>query len=214
MILIGKKQLFFIFLFAFPFLSSAQDPMKKLAIGISGGFNQSLIDFGRAVRTDYVDGISGGIQFQFMSRAMLGFETGIFYSQLGWEEQDISTRVPTGRINTQVIEFPLYSHLAFGKGRLRLLVDAGPYFRFLINETIDGVLTRGKGPDNETSYGLSFRGGLGWRSNGFIVQLRGNYHLGLTNFYEVTVATDISVERSLGGSLSVLIPFGNKYIDE
>ena len=193
--------------------------MPKMAIGINGGYNESLVDFGSSVRTKRVDGYAVGIQFQLMSRKMLGFETGVFFNQLGWIEVDSTGVSNRGRISTQVIEVPLYSHLALGKGKIRLLLDAGPYFRFIINEEIEGIIQpdtefENTRPENSASYGLSFRGGLGWRSNRFIIQLRGNYHLGLTNFYDATIATDVSAERSFGGSLSVLIPFGNNYIDE
>ncbi len=190
-----------------------------MAVGLNGGYNQSVLDLGRSKGTEYVDGFAGGVQFQFMSRKMLGFETGVFFNQLGWIERNDTTNLVQGKINTQVIELPLYSHLAFGKGKIRLLLDAGPYFRFIVNQSVEGTIQAGtdfenKAPENSTSYGLSFKGGLGYRSNSFIVQIRGNYHLGLTNFYIPTAATDISVERSFGGSVSVLIPFGNNFIDE
>ncbi len=217
-----KKIGLFLFLAMLFLQTKAQDElMPRMAIGGQVGYHLSFMEFagGEPVRWDYFQGMTGGVNLQFMSRKMLGFETSILYGQFGWYE-DNNLLQPVGKKVVHRIEIPLYSHISIGKRRLRLLLDAGPYFRFRIKEETEGVLFKGtvfenRSLDNGTSYGLSFQGGFAWRSPSLIVQLRGNFHMGLTNFFEpIRSELEVSAERSTGGSISVMIPFGNKYIDE
>ena len=204
-----------LFFFCFGNTLIAQEQMPKLAIGATGGLQASFIQFTPGGISDNLLGSHAGIHLQYMSRKMLGFETALLFTQIGWKIVDAATQT-SASAKVTAIEFPLNSHLAIGKGPFRFLVDAGPYLRFFTNTTYpDGDIFPSRPIENDISYGLNFAGGLGWRSTKFIVQLKGNFHLGLTNYF-TPVIDDITVsaERSIGGSLSILLPIGKKYIDE
>jgi len=198
----------------------AQELMPRLALGATGGYHVSFMQVDLGNSLSFITGGNGGFQLQYMSRRMLGFETGLTLGQVGWSQLDSVTNNELGRTLITVLELPLYSHLSLGKGRFRILIDAGPYLRFFVNEKQEGERFPGKVYENKpidvnSSYGLSFAGGFGWRTPKLIVQLKGNFHLGLTNYFTPVISEiTVSTERSAGGSISVMLPIGQKYIDE
>jgi len=217
-----QKYLIILVSFLFSSLSlTAQEGMPRLSLGARAGFQQSIVDFGVNVGSDYIPGVNAGFQLQYMSRRMVGFELGILYSQVGWLQK--ARNVPTYERKISTLEIPLMTHIAIGKGPIRVLVDAGPYLRFHLADSKNNPF-----PDPDTTfqyqlsdlnanstYGLVFGGGLSYRTPKIIIQARGFYHLGLTNYFESRVDQFlVSAERSVGGAISVLLPIGQKYIDE
>lgn len=195
---------------------NAQKSMPKMAIGIQGGGHTSWTSFSGtpAIQRSYLPGIRGGIQFQYMSRPMLGFETNVLYTTVGWQERH-SQGFYSRKINA--IEWQVNTHLSIGKKALRLLVDAGPYMRFFISESVDAPDASQEADfpqyflpfEHNFQYGLLVGGGLGLRLPKFIIQARGHFHLGLTNFFNTDFANFFaSSDQVAGGSLSVLLPFG------
>jgi len=202
----------------------AQELMPRLALGAKIGYQQSIVDFGGDVASNYIPGINAGFQLQYMSRRMLGFEMNLLYSQVGWIEE--ARGIDTYQRKITTLEIPLMTHVAIGKGPLRVLIDAGPYLRFHLKEAKlnpfpdflfpDASFTyQSSDLDANATYGLVFGGGLAYRTPKIIIQGRGFFHLGLTNYFESQVDQFIvSTEQSVGGAVSVLLPIGQKYIDE
>lgn len=206
-----KVLLLFLLFFGVMVNSWAQPKNKSMAIGVQGGWHNSWISFAGSpqIPTSYLSGAQAGVQFQYMSRPMLGFESSLLYTNIGWKESG-SLGLYTRKI--RAVEWQLNTHLSLGKKWLRLLADAGPYLRFFISDTANGPadLPQYNMPfDNNFQYGLFAGGGLGIRTDKFIIQCRGHINVGLTNFFDSNIDVFIiSSDRVAGGSLSVMIPFG------
>lgn len=193
--------------------SSAQNSMPKMAIGVQTGVQNTWPAFAgtRNLARGYLLGAYGGVQFQYMSSRMLGFESNLLYTNVGWQEP---SEQGTYSRKIKAIEWQLNTHLAIGKKVLRLLADAGPYMRFFISDTPRGPRDFPEYNvdfDNNFQFGLKFGGGLGVRFPKFIIQARGHFHMGLSHFFD----TDFSVffestDQAAGGNLSIMIPFGKE----
>lgn len=210
-----KVLLLFLILFGITFNSWSQTNKTSMAIGVQGGWHNSWISFSGTplIPTSYLSGGQAGVQFQYMSRPMLGFETSLLYTNIGWQERG-TFGLYTRKI--KAVEWQLNTHLSLGKKWLRLLADAGPYLRFFIAETANGpadLPQYSMSFDNNFQYGLFAGGGLGIRTDKIIIQLRGHFNVGLTNFFDSDVDVFfISADRVAGASASVMIPFGKATI--
>lgn len=196
---------------SFASFAFSQQDTKRLALGLNAAYQNSWInDSGNAaIGPGYLPGVQAGLKFQYMTRPMLGFETILQYSQNGWRE---ATTAGIFERNINTLEWQLNTHISIGKSWLRLLLDAGPYLRFFLDDKFNGPTSEYQYEmtlHNNTQYGLNFSGGLGFRFENFIIQGKGFFNLGLTNYFNSNINFFLlSSERVAGGSLSIMIPFG------
>ncbi|NNE28620.1 MAG: PorT family protein [Saprospiraceae bacterium] len=202
--------LLLLFLSTFSFAQNLST--TKMAVGATLGPHNSWPEFSGnyALQDDPLPGLHGGVKFQYMSRPMLGFETSVLYTQIGWKEAFQTGEVYKRKIDA--LEWQLVTHFAMGKGWLRGIFDAGPYLRFFLNEKNLGPESLPQYSmdfDNNVQYGLLAGAGLSTRLGKVILQCTGHFHLGLTNFFDSDIDVFFtSADRAVGASASILIPFG------
>ena len=202
--------LVFLFLASLPLLPAQET--KKMAAGATAGLHYTWPVFTGAfgIQDEPFQGAHGGVKFQYMSRPMLGFETALLFTKVGWQES-ISSQTYTREIDA--IEWQLITHFSLGQGWLKGIMDAGPYLRFFLNNVSMGpesLPQYSMDLDNEFQYGILTGGGFSVTVGKIILQLTGQFHLGLTNFFDSDFDVFFtSSDRTGGFSASILIPFGD-----
>lgn len=87
-------------------------------------------------QTNYVRA-STGLVITYINMNNAGIQAEINFAQKGWKEIDDSTAGSYFTRNINYIEIPVLTHFEIGKGKVRPVILAGPYFAIKIGESSD-----------------------------------------------------------------------------
>ena len=149
--------LFYLFTFL-PLTSAAQigDHRDEFAVGVSGGYVFSTIDFMPVVPQKQYGGMLGGLTFRYTTEkyfsSICAIVAEVNYAQIGWQ-QDILDMNDEPVINPQTelpeeyerrinyVQVPLLARMGWGRERkgFQFFIQAGPQFGFYLNESTKAV---------------------------------------------------------------------------
>ena len=164
---------------------------QELSLGVEAGVNVADLDFenpsGDVPEVESRTGlrVGGVLHYAFARDGVLGFQTGLIYSQKGGEAVDGSDRTT---LETDYVEVPLLltARIPTGEPGISPRLFAGAQLAFEGNCDLDDE-TRERICEDEgietktTDFGLVFGGGLGWSAGPGVLTLDARYELGLTN---------------------------------
>ena len=179
---------------------------NNLAVGFSGGYNLSSVDFSPTIKQGLLPGYTGGVTMRYTSEKYFSLicaaQLELNFAQRGWSETIDDGTNNTYSRTTNYIEIPFFAHLGWGKEErgLQFFVNAGPQIGLFLNDTERYGFTQeypwdtsqrpnniteqyGKAVENLLEYGIA--GGLGMELKSaignFIVE--GRYFFGLSDMY-------------------------------
>ena len=144
-------------------------------IGIRGGLNYSSVsvdpdgvDFGNDSKIGYHLGLQGEL-----SIAGITLRPALLYHLKGAKEEDAGT---LGNTNLHYLELPINLAIRIGTQRTALVLEAGPYFGYLLDTSSEFIENIGNRV-NRTDWGINF---------GAVIEINGlgigaNYSNGLSN---------------------------------
>lgn len=205
-----KRLLLIMIVQSIAFLGFAQVEFKpETSIGLKFGGNISNVNFNPLVEQNLNYGYSAGITFKHIQEKNLGIQIELNYLQAGWNEIVQLNQTYSRRLN--YIQFPLMTHLNFGKKNLRFFINVGPYLAYLISnsESIENIsegqlkshynenivnkiepgFCLGLGLTQLTSFGV------------FQIECRGN--TGLINIFEETIDTPFKAAKNLTAEVTL-----------
>jgi len=226
-----KPILLVLFAFLCPFAYSQTDSFSsEWAFGVNGGANFSSMRFNS--RYYIPQGLliqpAGGFTVRYISENHFGIVGELNYSLSGWTEK--RDTVDNSHLNEYTrslayLEIPLLTHLYFNLGKnARLVVNAGPQFRYNIGEKApqEKKIIDPDNPwlpppyydessriDNKFDYGLKGEMGIEIRTGSGFFILKGSYYFGLADaFNNGRVDTfQASSNQVIGIHLTYLMPF-------
>lgn len=207
-----KRLLLTIFALLFVALnSSAQDETetfkRRFMIGPTAGVNLSNLIFTPKVQQDPKIGFDAGVVLRYdigyvynLSNVVGGIWIEFDYSQRGWLEKPKDLDEPYDKLGLfydrtlTFVNMPIMTQLTFGKKALKLTVDMGAHFGYLISESsksnfgdqkIPGVVTRQHSMSVENKFAWGIGGGVGteYHFSHFVAGIRASYVYGLGEIY-------------------------------
>lgn len=191
--------------------SSAQDETetfkRRFMIGPTAGVNLSNLIFTPKVQQDPKIGFDAGVVLRYdigyvynLSNVVGGIWIEFDYSQRGWLEKPKDLDEPYNKLGLfydrtlTFVNMPIMTQLTFGKKALKLTVDMGAHFGYLISENsksnfgdqkIPGVVTRQHSMPVENKFAWGIGGGVGteYHFSHFVAGLRASYVYGLGEIY-------------------------------
>ena len=123
-------------------------------LALRGGLNYSRVnvdaggvDFGADSKIGYHLGLQGAI-----SIGGLNLRPAVLYHVKGGKEEDNGS---LGNTNLKYLEFPLNLAIKIGVEKLALILEAGPYFGYLL-DTSSGFIDDIDGRLNKSDWGINF----------------------------------------------------------
>ncbi|MDR2692498.1 MAG: PorT family protein [Dysgonamonadaceae bacterium] len=190
---------FFSFLFQFT-CGQTNSFSSEWVVGVNGGVNLSQMRFnsGYYVPQGLYMQPSGGLTVRYISENHFGIIGELNYSLCGWtEKKDTLNNAHPNEYTRSLtyLEIPLLTHLYFTLGkRARLIINAGPQFRYNIGEEVKKKMINDENtnwPYYDDEYKVSrkfdygLKGALGIEIltgvGSFI--LNGNYYFGLADVF-------------------------------
>ncbi|MDR1631686.1 MAG: PorT family protein [Dysgonamonadaceae bacterium] len=190
---------FFFFLFQFAY-GQTNSFSPEWAFGVNGGVNLSKMRFnsGYYVPQGLYMQPSGGLTVRYISENHFGIIGELNYSLCGWaEKKDTLNNAHPNEYTRSLayLEIPLLTHLYFNLGkRARLIINAGPQFRYNIGEEVKKKIITDEDKnwpyydDNykinrKFDYGLKGAMGIEIRTGLGSFILSGSYYFGLTDVF-------------------------------
>jgi len=103
------------------------------ALGLKQGANYSSVDFTPTVKISPHLGYHGGIVFKYQNERFFALLLELNYTQKGWTE-DLDTINNSYSRTLNYLEFPLITHIVFGKRNLKYYINLGTSFSYLLSE--------------------------------------------------------------------------------
>lgn len=158
-------------------------------LGIKVGGILSTVDFKPSVQQELNFGFTGGIVFKHISQKSLGVQLELNYMQAGWSEKLDTTNTYSRRLD--YIQIPFMTHVNFGNGKTRFVLNLGPSFSFLVSEKESLNLISEEEEkeyyniniDNRLGFGLCLGLGISRQTSIGLFQLEGRINQSLTNIF-------------------------------
>ena len=198
-LLVITNLLFFVYSF-----SQVGEQLREFSLGGNAGALYNRVSFTPTIeQTTYIS-YTAGVTARYMCENYMGLDCGVQlelnYMRRGWNE-----KAGYGR-DINYFNIPFLAHLAYGKKRVKGVLNLGPEFSFLMSEKERGVssptVNRRSFADNKLDYGIT--GGLGMEVvtgiGHFIIEGRYYYALsdiysnGKTDYYARSAHNTISVK--------------------
>lgn len=194
------------------------------SFGLNGGVNLSKMRFNSRYYVPqglYVQP-SGGLTVRYISENHFGIIGELNYSLCGWtEKKDTLNAAHLNEYTRSLtyLEIPLLTHLYFNLGkRTRLIINAGPQFRYNIGEDVKKKIINDDNTDwdyydneykvaHQFDYGLKGALGLEVRTGIGSFILSGSYYFGLADIFN-SGRSDVfqaSSNQIIGVNLTYLI---------
>lgn len=176
---------------------SQESYSPRVMMGLVGGANMSNVIFIPNVQQAYKWGMDAGAVLRVDVESYAGIWLEASYSQRGWTEAPTEEGGYTYSRSLRYVSVPVLTHLMIGKSPLKLVVQAGPQFGYLLGESatttypsegVKGVETHQHDipVQNKMAWGLT--GGLGaeYHLPHFVIGLKGGYYYGLGDLFHNT----------------------------
>ena len=216
------------FLFIFLSLSMFSfTAVGQFYVGVQGGSNLSKMDFTnnqeyRFREINYAQGFIGGVVAQYLGEKHAGVQFELNYSQRGWVEMD-TAGVNNLKIKDKMdyVELPMLTHVNIGGGRIRGILNLGPYLGYALNrqitttdlntgseQTEDYVFDNDR--DNRIDFGLLAGGGFEYRFGRSKIAAEARYTIGLGDINKIKVQkSELSQFRIVSILLRYTIALGS-----
>ncbi len=186
-----KKIVLLIVLSPIAFKAYNQTAFKpETYFGVKVGGNVSMVSFDPSVDQGMSFGYVGGVSFKHISQKSLGVQLELNNLQCGWNEKLDSINSYSRKLN--YLQIPFMTHVNTGKGKVRFVLNLGPYVSVLLFETERINLIEGeeekfyynKGIGNSFEYGLCFGIGLSVNTTKGLFQFESRISQSLSNIYK------------------------------
>lgn len=181
--------------------SQVGELMRELSVGFNASGVYNRVSFTPSIEQGSYFSYSAGATVRYMCENYMGLDCGLQlelgYVKKGWSEEAGYKR------DLNYINIPFLAHLAYGKKKVKGILNLGPEFAFLISERehMAPSVNVGRFADNKLDYGIC--GGLGMEVitdiGHFIIE--GRYYFGLSDIYS-NGKTDF-YSRSANNTISV-----------
>lgn len=197
---------------------------SQFAIGLQGGGNFSTVEIFR--RPEFLTrnvkihrGAQYGVTFRYLSEKHAGLQMEINYSQRGWRDVNDTSDVRYTR-TFDYIEVPVKTHFSIGNGKVRIILEGGPYIAYMFNssqstEDLNVENSRVESEyvfdssDNRWDYGIRADGGLQLYFPFGAFEVKAFYAFGYANmFMDKSQAVERSQNRIYGLNFGYLYYFG------
>lgn len=183
--------------------SQVGEQLHELSLGLNAGGVYNRVSFTPTIEQDSYFSYAGGLTVRYMCENYMGLDCGVQlelgYVKKGWSEVNGYQR------DLHYFDVPFFAHLAYGKRKVKGILNVGPQFSFLFSEKEKGLPAFSANvrrmADNKLDYGIC--GGLGMEVvtgiGHFIIE--GRYYYGLSDIYR-NGKTDY-YSRSANNTISV-----------
>ena len=202
----------------------------NLAIGFSGGYNLSSVDFSPTIKQGLQPGYTGGFTMRYTTEKYFSLicaaQLEVNFAQRGWTEIIEDGTYNTYSRTTNYIEIPFYAHLGWGNEErgLQYFFNAGPQVGLYLSDMEHYGFTEeypwkpqlrpnrinsqyGKEIENNLEYGIA--GGLGMELKTGIgnFTIEGRYFFGLSDMFGNSKADPFgrSANTTITGKIAYLI---------
>lgn len=180
------------------------------AVGLKQGANYSSVDFTPTVKVGPHFGYHGGIVFKHQNERLFALLLELNYTQKGWTE-DLDTINNSYSRMLNYLEFPLMTHIVFGKRSLKYYVNLGTSFSYLLSENkkmevnVESYRREyyEKDVENLFEYGLVGEAGVSLNSSIGDFHLGVRYQLTFTDLFKTGDAVTYSASRNTIWNLSI-----------
>ena len=184
------------------------------SIGLKGGAtitsvttsNRRYVNTTDRLRASPIQGYTGGLALQYLTEKNFGLQTEVNYVQKGWKEELfdslIGERNPDRfyQVNLNYVEVPIMAHGYFGKRNLRLFLNLGLSFSYLLSYDTERSLPDITDEESDLIYqeiyqnkfDIGMRGGGGFEvvTSVGMFQLESDFTWGLNSILDKNI-TDI-----------------------
>ena len=223
-----NKILIILLVTGYYFTARAQqnDYKYELYLGAKGGLTLSQVRFYPNVKTNFLQGNTGGLIFRMFSEPHIGFQVEINYIQKGWQEKPFTDQFAATTYFHQLnyVNMPVMTHVNIGKKAMRFILNLGPEVSYLISENQgfrppDGITSSLAG--YQPYYGnkidapidILFGGGIGMEyhfKGGSAISLEGRVFYSLPNVYDSKkYIYQASQSNGLEVTMAYLLPLSN-----
>jgi len=171
-------------------------------LGIKLGNTLSRVGFNPNIDQGLNLGYTGGFVFKHISQKSLGIQLELNYLQAGWSENLDSTNTYSRRLD--YIQIPFMTHVCFGEGKTRFILNIGSYLSFLasdrekiglINEEEEQIYYRQE-IGNRIEFGLCLGLGLSRNTTIGLFQLEGRVNYSFSNIFNNTPETPFKAAQN------------------
>jgi hypothetical protein len=144
-----RRSVLIILFFISALISNGQDKFTKaLYIGAKGGITESQVRFYPTIPQAFFQGNTGGLFFRMISEPHIGIQVEANYIQKGWQEEPLVSDPSKSYFHQlNYLDFPVMTHVNFGKKAIRVILNLGPSISFLMSEE-QGLKPSGTIPAN------------------------------------------------------------------
>ena len=208
-----------LFSFFFTAMSAQYNTLSEWYIGPSAGATMSTINLvPKLVDKFYAIGKIGGISTRYISEEHFGFQIDLNYFEAGWKEDLLGLKKTSEYSYARTLKFvevPFLMHAYTGTKSVRLFLNIGPKFSYLLSEseeirnttTENNMIQHGKLVENPFQYGILGGAGLELHIKRSVIGLEGRYCYSLSNIFNDAVGQDFTSSSLQTISLNVCYYF-------
>lgn len=113
----------------------------RFMIGVTGGGTMSEVRFNPKIQQQYKYGTDMGLILRADVESYAGVWLEVDYTQRGWSDYYENNKELYYHRNLTFINVPFMTHFMIGTGPLKVTIDAGPHFGYLLSESSDTNVT-------------------------------------------------------------------------
>lgn len=168
-----------------------------------GFFNEPYFSKGGGMFFNFLgDKYSGNYVHKFTGEVYTGIQLEFNYNERGWQELDTNkSNIYTRKLN--YVELPVLSHIVWGKRRVQLVTNIGPYVSLLFDNSYSIATTDSfyiqqyydREPDFNFDYGFLVSPGLYYKLNNHVFSLQVRYSMGMNLIFDRFQINEILIMR-------------------
>lgn len=145
---------------------TSQEPFfQAISVGVKGGMTASRFTFVPSVRQRLHTGPVAGISVRYDVERGASLQAELNYRRGGWQERYDSLQTHYTR-HLDYLELPLLTHLYIRSGDMRFFLNAGPFFGYLLGESVTSAGEANMSNLDTTRHGITVRDRLFWGLGG------------------------------------------------
>jgi hypothetical protein len=218
------------YLFVILILLCYQGVNAQLQVGLQGGSTLSKVSFRyledyRLQAINYTQGFAGGIVIKYDNTGHAGLQLEFNLTQKGWSEAQGNSNNDTTKYKRtiQYLEMPFLSSFNIGGGKLRAIINIGPYGAYALSskETLtyidSGLKESGdyefdEDLDNRIDFGLIAGAGVEYRFPKSTLMAEARMNMGIANILKIrTLEAETSHNQSLYVLIRYVYVFGKRF---
>lgn len=173
----------------------AQEEFRpRFMAGVTGGVNLSNMIFQPKVEQRIRVGYDAGLVLRYDATEFAGIWLEVDFSNRGWLEKPVEHPDLYYERTLRFVNVPVMTHIMIGKGPLKVTVDAGAHFGYLMSEHSKGnfpetapsgviVKQHSMAVENKLAWGIGGGVGTEYHKERYVAGVRASYVYGLGEIY-------------------------------